>query len=158
MQVRAGCSNNMELNPTTTTQFEFIPRAALMPVAMIAALCTPTVLVLILSWSLVVVVGVVCMLLLHPTLTCADLCTLHPDLCTLCLQWLSSAATYGGGVSPSAVCTNTPLAHAPIAICTGGVFSSTHWHARAQILYLHSSSLHCVVASIYKLLSAVATF
>ena len=30
-----------------------------------------------------------CMLLLHPVPTCADsdLCTLHPDLCTLCLRW-----------------------------------------------------------------------
>ena len=131
MQVRAGCSNNMELNPTTTSQFEFIPRAALTPVAMIAASYSPTVLVLILSWSVVVEVGVVCTVLLHPALTCADLCTLHPDLCTLCLRWLSSAATYGGGVSPSAVCTNTPLAHtvvSPIATCAGGVFPTTHGH------------------------------
>ena len=101
MQVRAGCSNNIELNPTTTTQFEFIPRTALMPVAMIAASCTPTVLVLILSWSLVVVVGVVCILLLHPAPICADLRILHPDLCTLCLRWLSPTAAYGGGVSLS---------------------------------------------------------
>ena len=34
-----------------------------------------------------------CMLLLHPVPTCADagpdLCTLHPDLCTMCLRWQS---------------------------------------------------------------------
>ena len=133
-----------------------------------------------------------CMLLLHPAPTCADagpdLCTLHPDLCTLCLLWLSPAATYGGGVSPSAIGTNTPLAHvvvSPIATCAGGVYPSTHWrryrwfhplllalvvfilpptgadtggfthcylrwwclsfHPLAQILYLHSNYLHCVV-------------
>ena len=37
------------------------------------------------------------------------------------------AATYGGGVSLSAVGTNTPLAHvvvSPIATCAGGVFPS----------------------------------
>ena len=75
-----------------------------------------------------------CMLLLHPAPTCADagpdLCTLHPDLCTLCLLWLSPAATYGGGVSPSAIGTNTPLAHvvvSPIATCAGGVYPFTHW-------------------------------
>ena len=74
------------------------------------------------------------MLLLHPAPTCADagpdLCTLHPDLCTLCLPWLSPAATYGGGVSPSAIGTNTPLAHvvvSPIATCAGGVYPFTHW-------------------------------
>ena len=70
-----------------------------------------------------------CMLLLHPVPTCADagpdLCTLHPDLCTLCLRWLSPAATYGGGVSPSAVGTKTPLAPvvvSPIGTCANGVF------------------------------------
>ena len=51
---------------------------------------------------------------IHVTGAGPDLCTLHPDLCTLCLQWLSSAATYSGGVSPSAVGTNTPLAHAVV--------------------------------------------
>ena len=76
-----------------------------------------------------------CMLLLHPVPTCADagpdLCTLHPDLCTLCLWWLSPAATYGGGVSPLDVGTKTPLAPAvvsPIATCASGVYPSTHWH------------------------------
>ena len=70
-----------------------------------------------------------CMLLLHPVPICADadpdLCTLHPDLCTLCLWWLLPAATYGGGVSPSAVSTKTPLAPAVvllIATCTGGMY------------------------------------
>ena len=65
-----------------------------------------------------------CMLLLHPALTCADA---DPDLCTLCLRWLSLAATYNGGVSPSAVDTNTSFAPAvvsPIATCAGGVFPS----------------------------------
>ena len=54
----------------------------------------------------------------------------HPDLCTLSLRWLSPAPIYGGGVSPSAIGTNTPLAHmvvSPIVTCAGGVFPSTHW-------------------------------
>ena len=54
----------------------------------------------------------------------------HPDLCTLCLWWLSPAVTYGGSVSSSAVGTNTPLAHvvvSPSATCAGGVFPSYHW-------------------------------
>ena len=66
-----------------------------------------------------------CMLLLHSALTSddagPDLCILYPDLCTLCLWWLSPAATYDGGVSPSAVGTNTLLKHvvaSPIAACT----------------------------------------
>ena len=57
-------------------------------------------------------------------------CTLHPDLCTLCLRWLSPIATYGGGVSPLDVGTTTPLAPAvvsPITTCAGGVFLSTYW-------------------------------
>ena len=71
-----------------------------------------------------------CMLLMHPALTCScsnagpDLCTLNPELCTLCLRWLSLAATYGAGVFPSAGGTNAPLAHmavSPIATCTSGV-------------------------------------
>ena len=43
----------------------------------------------------------------------------------MCLRSLSLAATYGGGVSPSAVDTKSPLAPmvvSPIAICTAGVF------------------------------------
>ena len=65
--------------------------------------------------------------LVLPTCTAAgpDLCTMHPKLCTLCLGCLSPAATYGGGVSPSADGTNTPLAHvavSPIATCASGVF------------------------------------
>ena len=67
------------------------------------------------------------MLLLHHVLTFADA---DPDLCTLCLRWLSLAATYGSAVSLSAVGTKTPPAPAvvsPIATCAGGVFPSTHW-------------------------------
>ena len=70
-----------------------------------------------------------CMLLLHPVPTSADagpdLCTLHFDLCILCLWWLPPAATCGGGVSPSAIATDAPLAHvvlSPIATCAGGIF------------------------------------
>ena len=70
-------------------------------------------------------VGWSCMLLRHPFLTCADacadLCTLHPDLCTLCLQWLSLAAIYGGGVSPLDVGTTTPLAPAVVSPITSMV-------------------------------------
>ena len=67
-----------------------------------------------------VVVGVA--LLLEPALTCAEA---GPDISTLCLRWLPSVATYGGGVSPSMVGTKTPLAHvvvSPIATCSSGVF------------------------------------
>ena len=71
------------------------------------------------------------MLVLHPAPTCVDagpdICTLHPDFCTVYLQWLSLAATYNGvaGVSPSTIGSNTPLAHvavSPIATCAYGVF------------------------------------
>ena len=58
-----------------------------------------------------------CMLLLHPIPTCADA---GPDLCSLCLRWLSAAATYGGDVSPSAIGAKTPFAPmvvSPIATC-----------------------------------------
>ena len=71
--------------------------------------------------------GCSCMLLLHPVLTCADA---GPDFCTLCLRWLSLAATYSGCVSPPDVGTKTPLASVvvpPIATCAGGVFPSNHW-------------------------------
>ena len=63
-----------------------------------------------------------CMLLLHPVPTCTDA---GPDLCTLCLRWLSPATTYGGGGSPSNVGTKTPLAPtvvSPIATSASGVF------------------------------------
>ena len=66
------------------------------------------------------------MLLLHLVPTC-------PDLCTLWLWWLSLAATYGGGVSPSDVGTNTPFTSAVvsrIATYACGVFS---FHPLAQI-------------------------
>ena len=71
----------------------------------------------------------------------------HPDLCTLCLPWLSLAAIYGGGASPSAIGTDSP--------CTRGGFthSNLHWwcfsfHPLAQIPDLHSGNLHCVVTII----------
>ena len=67
-------------------------------------------------------------LVVHPVPTCADagpdLWSLHPDLHTLCLRWLSPAATYDGGVSPSNMHTKTPLAPvvvSPIATCARGV-------------------------------------
>ena len=124
----ARCSNHCYLRKGT--HFKLLSCPDLTQVAMIAASCTPPAPELVGGsgggWS--------CMLLLHPAPTCADagpdLCTLHPDLCTLCLRWLSPAATYGGGVSPSAIGTNTPLAHvvvSPIATCAGGVYPSTHW-------------------------------
>ena len=56
-----------------------------------------------------------CMMFLHPVPTCADV---GPDLCTLCLWWLSPTATYGGGVSPSAIGTKTPLAPAIVSPIT----------------------------------------
>ena len=69
-----------------------------------------------------------CMLLLHPALTCA---AADPDLCTLCLWWLSPAATYGGGVSPSAIgtyvystCTCGSFTYCNLRWC----FSFTHWY------------------------------
>ena len=80
-----------------------------------------------------------CMLLLHPVPTCADtgpdLCILHPYLCTLCLQWLPLAATYGGGVTGT---------------CGGFTHYNLCWwcysfHPLAQILDIHSGNLHCVV-------------
>ena len=93
-----------------------------------------------------------CMLFLHLVPTCADagpdLCTLHPNLCTLCLQWLRPAATYGGGVSFLDVGTKTPLSFAvvsPSTTCAGGAFPSTHWHryriyTRATCTVCHSGS------------------
>ena len=82
------------------------------------------------------------MLVLHPAPTCADAgpdpCTLHPDLCTLCLRWLSPAATYGGGASPSAIGTKT---HSPIALHQWGLSI----HPLTQTPNLHSGNLHCVV-------------
>ena len=56
------------------------------------------------------------------------------ELCTLTqvtmIAALCTPPIYGGGVSPSAIGTNTPLAHvvvSPIVTCAGGVFPSTHW-------------------------------
>ena len=74
-----------------------------------------------------------CMLLLHPAPTCAELVlTFAP--CTLtfapCPYGGCHWPIYGGGVSPSAIGTNTPVAHvvvSPIVTCAGGVFPSTHW-------------------------------
>ena len=60
------------------------------------------------------------MLLLHPVLTCTDAAS---DFAPC--AWFSPAATYDGGVSPSAVGTKTPLTPAvvsPIATCTSGVY------------------------------------
>ena len=54
-----------------------------------------------------------------------DLCTLHPDLCTLCLQWLSLAATYIWRCffpQPLAQTSLAPAVVTPIATCTGGVY------------------------------------
>ena len=74
--------------------------------------------------------------MMHPAPTYVyagpEICTLHPDFCTLYLQWLSLPANYNGvsGVSPSTIGSNTPLAHeavSPIATCAYGVFPSTHW-------------------------------
>ena len=36
-------------------------------------------------------------------------------LCTLCMQWLSPAATCGGGVSSSAIGANTSLAYVVVS-------------------------------------------
>ena len=83
-----------------------------------------------------------CMLLLHPAPTCTDA---GPDLCTLCLRWLSPAVTYGGGVSSSTTGTKTPLAQVVVAssaTCAGGVFPFTHW--RSYQLMLGQLAL-CVV-------------
>ena len=111
------------------TRFTFLPCPALAQNAMIAALCTLPAPVLHDPELVVVGGGWSCMLLLHSASTCADaspdLCTLHPDLCTLCLQWLPPAATYGGGVSLLTVSAKNPLAPltvSPIATCAGGVF------------------------------------
>ena len=128
------------------TQFNSLPCPALTQLAMIAASCTPPAPVLILSWMVVMVLEVACCcvplrLALMLVLT---FCTLHPDLCTLCFQWLSLAVTYGGVVSPSAIGTNTPLAHvvvSPIATCAGGVFLPP----LTQIPNFRSGNLHCVV-------------
>ena len=70
-----------------------------------------------------------------------DLCTLHPDLCTLCLQWVSPTAHYGGGVSPS------------VHIRHGFTNCSLRWccfsfHPLDQISH-YSSNFHCVVVVIW---------
>ena len=89
-----------------------------------------------------------CMLLLHPVLTCTDAgpdpCSLHPDLCILCLQWSSLAATDGGSVSSSAVVTKFhlytwwfhPLQLAPVVFFLPPL---------AQRSDLCSGNLHCVL-------------
>ena len=84
-----------------------------------------------------------CMMFLHPVPTCADV---SPNLCTLCLWWLSLTATYDGGVSPSSVGTKTPLAPAmvsPITTCSCAVFIFTHWHR--YWIYTRATYIHCVV-------------
>ena len=93
--------------------------------------------------------GCSCRLLLHPVLTSTDvgpnLCTLCPDLWTLCLwclpsfNWCEHSTCTGGGCQQvqlalvvlfhSATSTDTPLAHmvaSPSATCAGGAFSSSH--------------------------------
>ena len=89
-----------------------------------------------------------CMLLPHTVPSCTDagpdLCTWHPDLCTLCLQWLSLAAIYGGGASPSAIGTDSTWTRG------GFTHSNLLWwcfsfHPLVQILDIHSGNLHCVV-------------
>ena len=96
--------------------------------------------------------GCSCMLLLHPAPTCADagpdLCTLHPDL------WHKHATCACGGFT-----------HCKLhwwyflfshwhrySTCThgGSTLCNLRWwrlslQPLAQILYLHTSNLHCVV-------------
>ena len=139
--------------------------------------CSDCCIVLCWSWSVVVVVVVECccgiltkllslyqiipyQLALILVLTFAPsvhLCTLHPDLCTLCLHvvlsfyqraqvlhlhtwWWSLPATCAGGVFPSAIGANTP--------CTRGGVTHCNFHPLAYILHLCSSNLHCVVVYI----------
>ena len=101
---------------------------------------------IVLCWSClvggVVVVVVAC--------SCVDagpeLCTVSPDLCTLCLwcfpffNWYKHSTCTGDGCHQlqlvlvelfhSATSTDSPLAHLMVfssANCTGGAFSCTHW-------------------------------
>ena len=95
----------------TIAHTKFLPCPALTQVAMIAVLRTPPAPVLILSWSVVVVVGVV---------YCTDA---GPDLCTLCLVVTNSNLWWS--CFSSQPLAQTPLATAvvsPIATCTGGIF------------------------------------
>ena len=94
--------------------------------------------------------GYSCMLLLHPVPTSSDavhdLCTLCPDLWTLCLwcfpsfNWCKHSTCTGGGCHQlqlalvvhfhSATSADSPLAHvvaSPSATCAGVAFSSSHW-------------------------------
>ena len=94
--------------------------------------------------------GCICMLLLHPLPTSADavsnLCTLHPDLWTLCVwcfpyfNWCKHSTCTGGGchhlqlalvvLFHLATNADSPLAHmvvSPSATCAGCAFSSSHW-------------------------------
>ena len=96
----AQCSNHCNLGASSFPS----KSAALMQVAMIAALCTPAVPVLILSWSVAVVIGVACCCCIPLQLVLMLVLSFAP--CTL---------TFG---------TNTPLAHvvvSPIATCAGGM-------------------------------------
>ena len=99
--------------------------SALMQVAMIAASCTspadPEPVSSGGGWS--------CMLLLHPVSTCPDaspdLCTLHPDLYTLCLRRLPPTATYVVVFLPRLLAQRLHLLH-PLQLATV-VFPSTSW-------------------------------
>ena len=110
---------------------------ALMQVAMIAALCTPTASVLILSWLVIIVAGVAgccCIplwiaLMLVPILHLA----LWPlaETLHLCTLWFHPLQLVLVVLFNSAIGTNTLLANmvvSPSATCTGGVFASTCWH------------------------------
>ena len=86
------------------------------------------------------------MLLLHLLPACADagsdLCTLCPDLCTLCLwcypsinQRSYSTCTHGAGHWLQLALVRFSFSHwhlapvvvSPVATCAGGLFPSTHW-------------------------------
>ena len=116
------------------------------------------------------------MLLLHPVQTSTDaapdLCTLHPDLWTLCLwcfpsfNWCKHSTCSGGGCHQLqlalkvlfhlATSADSPLAHmvvSPSATCAGGAFSSSHWRKYCActraiacgIIYAASKSLVAVL-------------
>ena len=164
----ARCSNHCYLRKGT--HFKLLSCPDLTQVAMIAASCTPPAPVLILSWSVVVVVvGVACCcciplrLALMLVLTFAP-CTLTfaPCACRGCHRQQLTVVVFLPQPLAQIPHLHTwwfnPLLLAlvvfilsPTGADTGG---STHcylrwwclsFHPLAQILYLHSSYLHCVV-------------